>query len=284
MIWSVTDDAGDFLAEAGDFLRTAAAENTVVLTVAADVRARGAGAFGGAETLFGWYRSIGGPVSGVFLHTHGNPLHLGVMPVEAIGPLADSPALAERKVASVNTDERAVAAVVAAWRDRAGASLRVQDRERLYRLGTLTPLERQPPGRARPATAADRDLLVAWHLAFNEEAGQGGDSSARVDDRLSYGGLYLWYVDDTPVCMVGHSRVVSGMARIGPVYSPPEHRRRGYAGALTVMASQATRDGGATTTVLFTDLANPTSNRIYQRLGYVPVADRVLLGLDPPTA
>jgi predicted GNAT family acetyltransferase len=138
-----------------------------------------------------------------------------------------------------------------------------------------------PPGAARLATTADRDLLLAWHQAFNKEIGLSGDVAARIDDRLSDDGLQLWYVDDTPVGMAGRSRVIAGMARISSVYTPPRHRRRGYAGALTAAVSQAARDAGATTIVLFTDLSNPTSNRLYPRLGYVPVTDRVLLAPEP---
>ncbi len=63
----------------------------------------------------------------------------------------------------------------------------------------------------------------------------------------------------------------------GPVYTPPGLRRRGYAGALTVAVSRAALDAGADEVVLFTDLANPTSNALYQRLGYRPVEDRIIL-------
>jgi predicted GNAT family acetyltransferase len=78
--------------------------------------------------------------------------------------------------------------------------------------------------------------------------------------------------------MAGVTRAAAGAVRVGPVYTPPGQRRRGYAGALTVAVSQAARDAGAQQVVLFTDLANPTSNALYQRLGCTPVGDRVILG------
>jgi predicted GNAT family acetyltransferase len=73
------------------------------------------------------------------------------------------------------------------------------------------------------------------------------------------------------------------MARVGPVYTPPALRRRGYAGAATAAASQAALDAGARVVVLYTDLANPTSNALYQRLGHRPVEDRVVMSFAPAT-
>jgi predicted GNAT family acetyltransferase len=77
--------------------------------------------------------------------------------------------------------------------------------------------------------------------------------------------------------MAGNTRPAAGVVRLGPVYTPPELRERGYAGAVTVAVSQAALEAGARHVVLFTDLANPTSNALYQRLGYRPVEDRVEL-------
>jgi predicted GNAT family acetyltransferase len=71
------------------------------------------------------------------------------------------------------------------------------------------------------------------------------------------------------------------MVRVGPVYTPPELRGRGYAGAATAAASQAALDVGVREVVLYTDLANPTSNALYQRLGYRPVEDRVVFSFEP---
>jgi predicted GNAT family acetyltransferase len=81
--------------------------------------------------------------------------------------------------------------------------------------------------------------------------------------------------------MAGSTRQVAGVVRVAGVYTAPAHRQRGYGGAVTAVATQAALDAGASAVVLFTDLANPTSNALYQRLGYRPVADRVLLRLTP---
>jgi predicted GNAT family acetyltransferase len=87
----------------------------------------------------------------------------------------------------------------------------------------------------------------------------------------------LWEVDGVPVSMAGGSRAVAGVVRIVGVYTPAGWRRRGYAGAVTVAVSRAALAAGATGVVLFTDLTNPTSNALYQRLGYRPVQDRTVL-------
>ncbi len=79
------------------------------------------------------------------------------------------------------------------------------------------------------------------------------------------------------VSVAALSEVVRGVARIGEVYTPPEHRNRGYGSAVTAAASRLAHDYGATSVVLFTDLANPTSNSIYGKLGYRPVEDKILL-------
>ena len=144
------------------------------------------------------------------------------------------------------------------------------------------PPEPVPPGAARVAGQADRDLLIDWHLAFGRET-HGvvlEDAERAVTDRLSHHGLMLWEADGAPVAMAGLTRDVAGVVRVGVVYTPPGHRRRGYGGAVTAAVSQAALDAGAAEVVLFTDLANPTSNALYRRLGYQPVEDRVVLNLS----
>ena len=68
-----------------------------------------------------------------------------------------------------------------------------------------------------------------------------------------------------------------GITRVGPVYTPPEHRRRGYATALVAAWTSELLRRGARRCMLFTDHANPTSNSIYQAVGYRPAGDSLLL-------
>jgi predicted GNAT family acetyltransferase len=89
----------------------------------------------------------------------------------------------------------------------------------------------------------------------------------------------LWAVDGVPVSMAGVSPVIAGQGRVAPVYTPTELRGRGYAGMATVAASRALIAAGADEVLLYTDLANPTSNALYQRLGYRPVENVTVLDL-----
>ena len=146
-----------------------------------------------------------------------------------------------------------------------------------------------PSGAARAATVRDRDLLRKWLRAFADEAlpPRYPRDDARTDLDLDLrlegrgGGYRLWEDGGAPVSMSGH-RDVSGVgSRIGPVYTPREHRRRGYATALVAEQSAARLALGDGACFLYTDLANPTSNAIYARIGYVKVCDAVEYELRP---
>ncbi len=171
----------------------------------------------------------------------------------------------------VNGETAAAAAFAAAWADGAGSVVDVS--MRLYRLGVL-----QLPiatGSARLGVSADAELVLGWVRAFQLEAAPHHPTehlADLVERRVSAGQLWLW-VDDEPVSLAGLSDPAYGVSRIGPVYTPPAFRRRGYGAAVTAHASQAALDAGADHVVLYTDLANPTSNAIYQAIGYVPDHD-----------
>ncbi|MFB9835155.1 GNAT family N-acetyltransferase [Actinoallomurus acaciae] len=277
MGWNITGDLDTYLTEAGDFLRADPIENTVPLGVIEALRANGVAAFGEGP-LFGWWRSDAG-VRGALLQTGAFPLLLSEMPDHAAAALAD--ALADRGTVlpGVTGHPSTARAFADIWEKRTGSTGEVRMRQRLFRLERLEPPEPRPDGAPRVATAADHTLVLDWFAAFEEEASGGGPLNATlVDDRIGYGGVLLWEREDRPVAVAGRTRVVSGMARIGPVYTPPEHRRRGYGAVVTAALTQATLDAGASHVVLFTDLANPTSNGIYQRIGFRAVSDRLVLG------
>jgi predicted GNAT family acetyltransferase len=99
-----------------------------------------------------------------------------------------------------------------------------------------------------------------------------------AEGRVAEGIFWLWADESgAPVALAGHTPIVAGMSRIGPVYTPPELRGHGYAAGATIAATRAAQAQGAGEVLLFTDLANPVSNRLYQRIGYRPVSDRARL-------
>jgi RimJ/RimL family protein N-acetyltransferase len=277
--WFLSDSLQDYSATAEGLVRAHAGRNTILLGAAETLRARGLAAFGPDSPLFGWWQEPGtSVVSAAFLHTPPFPVALTSMTAETAVMLARELAHRDRAMDGVNADLPAAAAFATAWHELTGDAVEESMRSRLYQLGRLRAPEPFPAGQARVAGPADRSLLIAWSEAFHGEAQTGDREVVRmVDDRLSYRGYTLWELAGQPVSLAGLTRQVAGQVRVGPVYTPPGHRGRGYGGAATWAVSQAARDAGAAQVVLFTDLANPTSNALYQRLGYQPVADRLVL-------
>ncbi|MGW0906940.1 GNAT family N-acetyltransferase [Streptomyces sp. NPDC002853] len=279
--WQLTSDLDEFLSRAAAFLHSAPALHTALLSVTDTLRVRGSHAYGTEDPLFGIRAEGGegkdGKVTGAFLWTPPHFLALSPLPDEAAaaelaGVLAD----AGLEPAGVGAESATAAAFASAWERRTKATAAVSYPQRLYRLGTLTPPEPVPAGGARIAVDADRALLVRWHGEFQEALGEKGATGAGewADARIAYGGVTLWETPDgTPVAMAGNTRRVAGQVRVAPVYTPAHLRGRGYAGAVTAEVSRAALAAGADEVLLFTDTDNPTSNALYQRLGYRPIRD-----------
>jgi hypothetical protein len=289
MVWFSTGSVHDFLAEAGEFLRSDRVRNTVILTVTENLRTRGQAPADGPpardEPLFGYWRPASGrqQVTGAFMHTPGFPVLLTSVSQQAAADLAGYLAASGRLIVGINAPGDSARAFAGAWRQHTEDVAEVHRRNRLFRLGKLISPEPAPGGAARLATARDRGLLIDWIGAFAIEVDDLAtqDHGAAADERLSYGGITIWQADGVPVSIAGVSRAVDSMVRVGPVYTPPAQRGRGYAAGVTVAVSQAALEAGVTDVLLYTDLANPTSNALYQRLGYCPVEDRLILSFGP---
>lgn len=169
-----------------------------------------------------------------------------------------------------------VAPFVETWRGLTGADARQARSQRIYRVEDVSRVD-EAPGAMRAFAADDRELALDWLEAFFEEEFGGPDAVAAertLHNRTSdpAGGVVLWEDEGVPVSLAGFGGPTPNGIRIGPVYTPPELRRRGYATALTAALTRALLERHRFC-FLFTDLANPTSNGIYMRIGYVPVAD-----------
>ena len=161
------------------------------------------------------------------------------------------------------------------WCAEAGRTPSLSIRERIFRLSAVRPPPSPPPGRLRLAGPEDRALVIGWYAAFVAEAlppGEPPTPDEVVDRRIAQGGVFLWEDGDPVSLTVVGSRTPHG-ARVGPVYTPPDRRGRGYASACVAGASQAQLDAGLEFVFLYTDLANPTANHIYQDIGYEPIRD-----------
>jgi RimJ/RimL family protein N-acetyltransferase len=274
--WQLTDDPDDFLSHAGDFLRSRPALHTVPLTVVDALRRRGLHLYGEQAPMFGWLRGEGGEVRATLLHTPPFQVHVTPLGAEEADALAARLAGLGHRVPGVSAERDTAEIFAAAWQRHTGAAGEIRQRQRLYRLGDLTVPEPRPEGRARVAGPADRELLVRWYGEFMEAVALGArqDAGEWADARIAYGGVTLWETPDgTPVAMAGVTPESAGQARVAPVYTPAHLRGRGYAGAATAEVSRAALAAGVREVLLFTDLANPTSNGLYQRIGYRGVAD-----------
>ena len=303
MAWQTTGDVTEFLAAAGPWLRRERARNTVILSVTETMRvneaaagrssraaagpppsaAAGQPAGQASRPLFGWWSDPAGAVAGAFMHTPPFPLVLTEVPLEAAAELS-AVTMAGRPLGGVNAYREVAAAFADGWRHRNQAGrVDVYRRQRLYRLAELVWPDPAPAGTARMARDADAKLTAGWFAAFADEVddmGRGVDQSAAARAKISQAGVMVWEADGRPVSIACNTVQVGGMVRIGPVYTPPQARGHGYASAATAALSRRLLEAGAEEVVLFTDLANPVSNSIYQRIGYRPVEDRVVLAFS----
>lgn len=179
------------------------------------------------------------------------------------------------------------------WRKRTGHAYHLNRAERIYQLEQVRPVD-GVTGRCRRATLDDLELILDWVVDFQRESGAGGPRPAAtaaeavaalrpgVEARLTgqAGAFFLWEVD-RPVSMAGYARSTPNGICIGPVYTPPEFRRHGYASALTAAISQQVLETGRRYCFLFADLANATANHIYQAIGFQPAGDVDEIAFEP---
>jgi GNAT superfamily N-acetyltransferase len=264
----ITGDVEEFAAAAERYLMSDPVAHTVPLTVLARLRS---GHPYGAPPRFGWL--TGGDAADVVASGCWTPpfhVSLGTADPSYAASLAPAFVDADGVVGRVDAAHAFAAAL--------SRPAVVQMSELLYQLDELI-VPPAPPGMPRPiAGEADLALAVAWFGAFLAEAGAPGrDHRGAIEYRMNHGGaVWFWERDGGPVCLVGRHPTVAGVTRIGPVYTPPEHRHHGYAAALTAaVTADALATAGVTGATLFTDAANPTSNSVYRRIGFREVATLV---------
>lgn len=179
------------------------------------------------------------------------------------------------QIPAVMGEEKAIKAFAIHWNEVAGTNSREGMRQRLYELRTVQPIQ-YPEGTLRQATNDDLELAIKWSNSFYDDCFGDLEEVAR-DGRFAKllveeGNLYFWE-NPAPVSMAAITRPTMHGISIGYVYTPPQYRRKGYASAVTARLTQHALDSGKRFCTLFTDLGNPTTNSIYQKIGYNPVAD-----------
>ncbi len=219
---------------------------------------------------------------GLALQSHGGPVVIEDSDPAAAQAFARDLAGRKAALAGVVGTLRACEAFAREWRERTGRghALRLHLRHHML-TGVIDP----PPvsGSVREAIAADRDWIIAAQLAFIRDTNL-PDSAERtrstVPTRLDQGRYRIWD-DGAPVAFAGFTDAGEEEARISPVYTPPELRRRGYATALVAALARELLGRGKRRLFLVTDVANPTSNAIYARIGFQPLGDSYHFDLLP---
>ncbi len=265
--------AGEFLHAVGETLYAAEAENSLLLGIT--LRVRDGYSYGSEPPLFACVED-GGRFPLITVRTP--PYNLLLC---ADAPDREALALVTRHLAAAGValpGAQGRATVVDAfaeiWKVETGTDSSVAMEQRLYRL-TSVARPADVAGRARWAVPEDTRLLVSWGLAFVGEAVPGDPKSSiptMVENAIADQRLLVWD-DDGVVSMCAQTRPTPHGASVGLVYTPPTLRGCGYASACVAELSQRTLDSGKAFCTLFTDLSNPISNSIYQRIGYRPLGD-----------
>ena len=253
-IWVTAAGTEEFARTTIPLLAADTARNTLILTVFARLAAEGPHVFGEHDPqLLTWHDAQGEPV-GALLRTPPHGFILSEVPDEAVTELVrllldPGTGLDGREI---NLPESGQAAFAAAWTARTGNEPRIIERFRLYRLGELLPPRPAPEGAARRATQHDVDFVSRWLLEFWAEAepsmpGLAIETALQAAvARIAEGSFWLWINSSgRPVSLAGHTPIMAGMGRIGPVYTPPEQRGHGYAAGVTVAVSKAVLGRGA---------------------------------------
>jgi predicted GNAT family acetyltransferase len=274
--WHLTEDVDDFLVRAGDFLRSRPGLHVMQLTWAERVRTRAVDAFGTEAPVFGVLERSG-EVRATFYRLPPRSLGLSPLTPDQADSLAARLAALGHSLPSVSAGHSTATAFADAWQRHTGATPRIRDtRLRLYRLGTLTPPEPLPAGRGRILGEQDLEEVMFWCGEFAKVVGEvvSIDAGTWADTRFADKRYTLWETPDgTPVSVAGMNPMIGGQVQVDIVYTPAHLRGRGYAGAVTAEVSRAALAAGARDVVLFADLANPTSNALYERLGYRTLTD-----------
>lgn len=287
MTWEFFDAAGPFLDAAGDALRANPVEASVVATMAEREQREGA-----PDLPHRWFAVAGGDeITGIAMRTAPfvpYPPFLLAMPDELAVELADVLLGRGEPVEGVNGGLPAARVFAERVADATESTVRTVMHTRLFELTELTPPEPAEGSlrRVDPSDVDDLQQVTAWTAAFHRDAdaqaGRGpGDSAPEApmtEQRLRSlaARTWFWEVDSEVVHMTGLNPPAFGVARIGPVYTPPRWRGNGYAASTVAALSQQVLDAGDRV-CLYTDQANPVSNALYERLGYRPVVDNVQL-------
>jgi uncharacterized protein len=266
-------DAEQFLERVQPFLLKREAEHCLILGLLDGLRA--GYQWGAAPPLMGLVEKSG-EVAAVALMTPPRNLILSWMADDsALDAIARELYAAGVAIPGVNGSADVARKFALKWSELSGRSFRIQMAQRIYRLSRVINQVRAA-GRLLEPNESDDALMRRWRAAFSVDAEGMDPEEAEKDAALPLPHsrhLFLWEVEGVAVSMAGFAGPTPNGIRVAWVYTPPENRGKGFAGACVAALSQKLLDDGRKFCFLYTDLANPTSNHIYQTIGYEPVTD-----------
>jgi uncharacterized protein len=262
------EDPAFVLKRADEFLSSKPVEHNLILSILdARVTHSDPGRY--------WIALSGETVVGVVVQSPLEyPATLTPMEPRAVSAMVDAITEAGVVLTGVNGEAATAASFAGQWSERSKAAATPFQGLRLYEFleaGEVSPTE----GQLRQAGPADRSLMILWSRAFQDEIGESADDiELRVDRGLSAGQLWVWDKNGETMSMAANREPTEGVVRVAGVYTPPEKRGLGYAGACVHALSEHFRSSGHRC-ILYTDLGNPTSNSIYRRIGYRAIAEAI---------
>lgn len=288
------DDPGEFLEVAGHYLGEQPVLSTVMASVASRIRDQRSAGMPWPRDVPCWFAAFvdDGLVVAAAMRTatFGEyPAYLLPMSDDAAILLARTLLDRDEPVLGANGALPAVRVFCEEMAVATDKRATVGQHTRLFELEELKePAE--VAGRLRPARLDEQDLVISWYDAFmvdaDEQAGRPPGSSPHeapgpdeMRRRIESGQIFVWDVDDVPVHVTAATTPAFGVSRVGPVYTPKEHRGHGYASRAVFEVSARLVASGARA-CLFTDQANPTSNKIYEALGYERLVDMANLRVE----
>jgi len=289
------DDPVAFLDVAGDLLAEQPVLSTVIAGVSERIVAQREAGIAWPDGVPCWFAVVidNDEVVGTAMRTatFGEyPAYLMPMSDDAVHHLSKALLDRDEPVLGANGALPAVQVFCEDMAAATGKTARVGQHTRLFELGDLV-APAPVPGSLRPARADELEVVARWYDAFmvdaDEQAGREPGASPHeaptgeeLTRRIDSGRVFVWVDDDdTPVNVTAATPPSYGVSRIGPVYTPREHRGRGYASAAVYAVSALLRQSGERP-CLFTDQANPTSNKIYEAIGYRRLVDMANLRVE----
>lgn len=275
-----TSEAGEYLDRVGEFLRRRPVEHSVLLNAAAThIREEVVGA---ESNLWFWVEDDDDEVVAAAQHTPPHGAYLSIGPAEAMRRLARALWRLRPGLPGVTGLGTAPQEFATEWSRLGGPRATSGMRQGLYAADEVN-IPSGIAGRLRPAAGGDASRIRVWADQFFAEAGVTSSAGDWVVPRIAAGLLFVWEAGGAVVSMASVTVAQGGVSRVSLVYTPPENRNRGFASACVAALTARELATPGRTCMLYTDLANPTSNEIYQGVGYRRVGDAVELRFATPS-